>query len=123
MPSPKHRYVQPSGPLDAMQLIQRLFNKYRNAPLTAELLSYHQNLIHRLQDDIKQAVKQTNNPQLSQKLASMTAVMQSWTALRLSGRPFPGKMHHFKLDVQTGPHYKIKNHKIGKTNSHRSSRH
>lgn len=66
MPSPKHRYVQPSGPLDAMQLIQRLFNKYRNAPLTAELLSYHQNLIHRLQDDIKQAVKQTNNPQLSQ---------------------------------------------------------
>ncbi len=123
MSSQEHRYVQPTGPKDAMELVQKLFNQYRNAPLTAELLSYHQNLTRRLQTDIKQAADQENDPQLTKQLASMTALMQSWTAIRLSGRPFPGKMHHFKLDVQTGPHYKVKNHKISRTGGHRSSRH
>lgn len=123
MSSQEHRYVQPTGPKDAMELVQKLFNQYRNAPLTAELLSYHQNLTRRLQTDIKQAADQENDSQLTKQLASMTALMQSWTAIRLSGRPFPGKMHHFKLDVQTGPHYKVKNHKIGRTGRHRSSRH
>lgn len=123
MSSQEHRYVQPTGPKDAMELVQKLFNQYRNAPLTAELLSYHQNLTRRLQTDIKQAADQENDSQLTKQLSSMTALMQSWTAIRLSGRPFPGKMHHFKLDVQTGPHYKVKNHKIGRTDRHRSSRH
>lgn len=123
MSSTEHRYIQPTGPKDAMELIQKLFNKYRNAPLTAELLSYHQNLTRRLQTDIKHAADQENNQQLAQQLASMTALMQSWTAIRLAGRPFPGKMHHFKLDVNTSPHYKMKNHKIGQAGGHRSSRH
>ncbi|WP_295746492.1 hypothetical protein [uncultured Limosilactobacillus sp.] len=123
MVSPKHRYVQPTGPLDAMKIVQKLFNQYRNAPLTAELMAYHQNLIARLQGDIKQAVNQADDPSLAKGLASMTALMQSWGAIRLSGRPFPGKMHHFKLDVKTAPHYKVKNHKIGGTVTHRSSRH
>ncbi|MCI1925981.1 MAG: hypothetical protein LKJ72_02855 [[Lactobacillus] timonensis] len=123
MPTSKHRYVQPTGPLDAMKIVQKLFNQYRNAPLTAELMSYHQDLVTRLQSDIKEAVEQADDPNLSKNLASMTALMQSWTAIRLSGRPFPGKMHHFKLDTQTGPRYKVKNHKIGRAGAHRSSRH
>lgn len=124
MSSEQHRYVQPTGPKDAMKIIQKLFNQYRNAPLTAELLAYHQNLVKRLHGDIQQAVDETENDQLAKDLASMTAVMESWTAIRLSGRPFPGKMHHFKLDVPTSPHFKVKNHKIGSNhNGHRSSRH
>ena len=51
----ENRYVQPQNAKEAMELIQKLFNQYRNAPLTAELLQYHNNLIMRLQTDIKQA--------------------------------------------------------------------
>lgn len=49
----ENRYVQPQNAKEAMELIQKLFNQYRNAPLTAELLQYHNNLIMRLQTDIK----------------------------------------------------------------------
>ena len=52
--SAEHRYVQPQNAQEAMELIQKLFNQYRNAPLTAELLQYHNNFIMRLQTDIKQ---------------------------------------------------------------------
>ena len=44
----ENRYVQPQNAKEAMELIQKLFNQYRNAPLTAELLQYHNNLIMRL---------------------------------------------------------------------------
>lgn len=33
------RYIQPHDSLEAMELIQKLFNQYRRAPLTPELLA------------------------------------------------------------------------------------
>ena len=74
MAQEKHHYIQPTGPRDAMELIQKLFNKYRNAELTSELLSYHQNLLMRLGDDILRAAQAEHNPQLMQDLKSMTAI-------------------------------------------------
>ena len=49
MSNDDHRYIQPHNAKEAMEVIQRLFNKYRNAPLTNELLAYHNNLVYRLQ--------------------------------------------------------------------------
>ncbi|WP_283582716.1 hypothetical protein [Limosilactobacillus difficilis] len=124
MAQEKHHYIQPTGPRDAMELIQKLFNKYRNAELTSELLSYHQNLLMRLGDDILRAAQAEHNPQLMQDLKSMTAIMKSWLPVRMSGHPFPGKMKNFKLDAAS-PKHQIKRqvHKIHNISNHRSSRH
>ena len=45
---PKKRYVQPQTVREAMETIQKLFNSYRHAPLTQDLLNYHINLTNRL---------------------------------------------------------------------------
>ena len=119
----EHRYVQPHNVREAMELIQKLFNQYRNAPLTQELLTYHLNLLTRLQTDIKTAAEQAGDPKLLTGLQTMTAAMQSWSGIRFSGRPFPGKLRHFKLDPGTHPHFKTQVHKIKGTASHRSKRH
>lgn len=118
-----HRYVQPHSAKEAMELIQRLFNKYRNAPLTNELLAYHNNLIYRLQSDIKQAAQQEGNSDLVGQLDSMTDVMRSWTNLKLTGHPFHGKLRHFKLVTDDGPKFKRRVHKIHQGGNHRASRH
>lgn len=124
MANEQHRYVQPTSARDAMEIIQKLFNKYRNAPLTTELMQYHQNLIMRLGSDIKKAAVQENDQQLLDDLQSMTAIMQSWAPVRMSGHNFPGKMKHFKLDTaKPGPHFKRRVHKIHNVGNHRSSKH
>ncbi|KRN58776.1 hypothetical protein [Limosilactobacillus secaliphilus] len=123
MTEEKHRYVQPQNVHDAMQLIQHLFNEYRNAPLTQELLAYHLNLVKRLQSDILQAAKAEGDPKQLAALQSMTAIMQSWSPIRLANRPFPGKMRHFKLDTGPAIHFKRKVHKINGGHNHRASRH
>ena len=91
----EHRYIQPQNTQEAMLLIQKLFNKYRNASLTNELLEYHNNLIYRLQSDIKDEAIKENNPNQLKALASMTEIMRNWTTVRLNGQPFNGKMRHF----------------------------
>lgn len=62
---PKKRYVQPQTVREAMETIQKLFNSYRHAPLTQDLLNYHINLTNRLQTDIYVAAlrekKKTSN--------------------------------------------------------------
>ena len=123
MSTDEPRYVQPHSAKEAMELIQRLFNKYRNAPLTNELLAYHNNLIYRLQSDIKQAAQQEGNSDLVDQLDTMTDVMRSWTNLKLTGHPFHGKLRHFKLVTDDGPKFKRRVHKIHQGNSHRASRH
>ena len=123
MSTDEHRYVQPHSAKEAMELIQRLFNKYRNAPPTNELLAYHNNLIYRLQSDIKQAAQQEGNSDLVDQLDTMTDVMRSWTNLKLTGHPFHGKLRHFKLVTDDGPKFKRRVHKIHQGNSHRASRH
>lgn len=124
----ENRYVQPQNAKEAMELIQKLFNQYRNAPLTAELLQYHNNLIMRLQTDIKQAAEAEGQTALFQTallkdLHEMTELMRRWTTIRLSGRPFAGKMRHFRFAPANGQKFKRQVHKIGGSSAHRASRH
>lgn len=119
----ENRYVQPQNAKEAMELIQKLFNQYRNAPLTAELLQYHNNLIMRLQTDIKQAAEAEGQTALLKDLHEMTELMRRWTTIRLSGRPFAGKMRHFRFAPANGQKFKRQVHKIGGSSTHRASRH
>lgn len=119
----ENRYVQPQNAKEAMELIQKLFNQYRNAPLTAELLQYHNNLIMRLQTDIKQAAEAEGQTALLKDLHEMTKLMRRWTTIRLSGRPFAGKMRHFRFAPANGQKFKRQVHKIGGSSAHRASRH
>ena len=108
---------------EALLLIQKLFNSYRNAPLTQELLSYHNNLIFRLGSDIHDAaVKEGQETQL-EDLSNLSAAMRRWTTIRLSGRPFNFKLRHFKLVSDQTPKFKRRVHKIHQSGSHRASRH
>lgn len=119
----ENRYVQPQNAKEAMELIQKLFNQYRNAPLTAELLQYHNNLIMRLQTDIKQAAEAEGQTALLKDLHEMTELMRRWTTIRLSWRPFAGKMRHFRFAPANGQKFKRQVHKIGGSSAHRASRH
>lgn len=119
----ENRYVQPQNAKEAMELIQKLFNQYRNAPLTAELLQYHNNLIMRLQTDIKQAAEAEGQTALLKDLHEMTELMRRWTTIRLSGRPFTGKMRHFHFVANNGQKFKRQVHKMGGSSAHRASRH
>jgi hypothetical protein len=119
----ENRYVQPQNAKEAMELIQKLFNQYRNAPLTAELLQYHNNFIMRLQTDIKQAAEAEGHTALLKDLHEMTELMRRWTTIRLSGRPFAGKMRHFRFAPANGQKFKRQVHKIGGSSAHRASRH
>ncbi|MFR0617149.1 hypothetical protein ACLUWF_03080 [Limosilactobacillus mucosae] len=119
----ENRYVQPKNAKEAMELIQKLFNQYRSAPLTAELLQYHNNLIMRLQTDIKQAAEEEHNESLLSDLHDMTELMRRWTTIRLSGRPFTGKMRHFHFAANNGQKFKRQVHKMGGSSAHRASRH
>ena len=119
----ENRYVQPQNAKEAMELIQKLFNQYRNAPLTAELLQYHNNLIMRLQTDIKQAAEAEGQTAPLKDLHEMTELMRRWTTIRLSGHPFAGKMRHVRFAPATGQKFKRQVHKIGGSSAHRASRH
>ncbi|MBU3830240.1 MAG: hypothetical protein H9843_05035 [Candidatus Limosilactobacillus merdavium] len=119
----KQRYIQPDGPEDAMRIIQKLFNSYRNAPLTKDLLDYHNNLISRLQSDILDAAKKANNQKLLSDLNEMTDIMRRWISIRLSNRPFNAKMRHFKLVSDGGIKFKRHVHKISQSGNHQASRH
>lgn len=119
----KQRYIQPDGPEDAMRIIQKLFNSYRNAPLTKDLLDYHNNLISRLQSDILDAAKKANNQKLLSDLNEMTDIMRRWISIRLSNRPFNAKMRHFKLVSDGGVKFKRHVHKISQSGNHQASRH
>ncbi|WP_369395631.1 hypothetical protein [Lentilactobacillus senioris] len=53
------RFFQPpQNSKDAMRQIEKLFNQYKDAPLTSELITYHRSLMSRLQTDILAAAKQ-----------------------------------------------------------------
>ena len=62
-----NRYVQPKNAKDAMLIIEKLFNKYRNAPLTIELINYHQKLLNQLMNNIYLAVLNEKNDHSSIK--------------------------------------------------------
>lgn len=117
-----NRYIKPQSATEALELIQRLFNSYRNAPLTDELLNYHLNLINRLGDDIKQAAI-AEGREVEANRQSLVQSMETWTRLRLAGKPYPGKVKNFKLVVNSNVHFKARKHRIKGTGGHRSSRH
>lgn len=122
--SDSDRYYKPQTSKDAMRQIEMLFNKYKDAPLTQELVDYHQNLVNRLKTDIMQAAKSENVPTRITNLESMINVMTRWLQIRLSGKPFNGKMSHFKyVSNSTKPVFKRRVHKIKGSQGHRSSRH
>jgi hypothetical protein len=107
-----------------METIQGLFNQYRKADLTMELLKYHQNLVLRLQSDIHDEAVRENNPSQLVTLEKMIGDMQFWTKQRMSDEPFAYKMKNFKLVNENKTKFKrhvIKGGKAG--GSHRSSRH
>ena len=119
----KQRYIQPDGPEDAIRIIKNLFNSYRYASLTKDLLDYHNNLISRLQSDILDAAKKANNQKLLSDLNEMTDIMRRWISIRLSNRPFNAKMRHFKLVSDGGVKFKRHVHKISQSGNHQASRH
>lgn len=120
---PAQRYVQPKNVREAMTVIQDLFNQYRHAPLTTELLNYHDGLIQRLQSDIFVAALRENNPAQQKQLGTMIQAMKTWRQIRVSGQPFNGKMKNFKLVTNNGPHFKQHVHKIKGNHNYRGVRH
>lgn len=119
----EERYIQPQNTREALLLIQKLFNSYRNAPLTQELLNYHNNLIFRLGSDIHEAAVKEGKQRQLQDLANLSAAMRRWTTIRLSGRPFNFKVRHFKLVSEQTPKFKRRVHKIHPNSNHQASRH
>ncbi|BAP85730.1 hypothetical protein LOOC260_111910 [Paucilactobacillus hokkaidonensis JCM 18461] len=93
----KDRYVQPHNTFEAMQTIEQLFNQYRHAILTDELLAYHQQLVQRLQTDIYEAAITEDDQKQLKNLNQMISSMQTWTRTKMMNRPFHYKMKHFKL--------------------------
>ncbi|UQS86274.1 hypothetical protein MOO44_04950 [Nicoliella spurrieriana] len=119
-----NRYYQPKDAKDAMRYIEKLFNRYRNEPLTQELLAYHQKLISQIATNIIPVAKQEHNQQRIKAAQEMETIMQQWIRAKLMGQPFNGRMHHFQFEPDN-QRIKFKRHHVKvKGNSNlRSSRH
>ena len=123
MTNENDRYYQPTDIKDALQTIQKLFNSYTDAPLTPELMAYHQKLSQQLQTNLLPLAKQQKSQLRVDQINSMVTVMQDWLKLRLNGQVFNGKMQHFKFVSNSKTTFKRRVHKIKGSQNHRSSRH
>lgn len=123
MTNEQDRYYQPTDLKDAMQTIQKLFNSYTDAPLTPELMAYHQKMVQQLQTNLLPLAKQANDKLRADQINMMITVMQDWLKLRLNGQAFNGKMQHFKFVSSNQPQFKRRVHKIRGGQNHRASRH
>lgn len=118
------RYYQPQSPKDALRFIENLFNQYAQAPLTMELVAYHQKLVKQIQEEILPEAEKNNQTIQVKNAQSMLQTMQSWLRIRMSGQPFAGKMHHFQFEADNAkPKFKRKAVKGRRSGSHRSVRH
>lgn len=118
------RYYTPQDSKDAMRQIEMLFNKYKDAPLTQELVDYHQNLVNRLKTDILAAATKEGVQSRVESIHSMVAVMNNWLQTKLSGKPFNGKMVHFRFVADNAqPRFKRRVHKMKGSSNHRASGH
>lgn len=107
-----------------MRQIEKLFNQYKDAELTTELVDYHRSLVTRLQTDILAAAKAENVAGRVQSAQSMVDVMNRWLSIRLSGQPYNGKMQGFKFVANNQqPQFKRRVTKLKGAGNHRSSRH
>lgn len=119
-----NRYYQPKDAKDALRYIEGLFNQYVQAPLTMELVAYHQKLVKQIQEDILPTAKQAGQTVQVENAKQMLLTMQSWLRIRMSGQPFAGKMHHFKFEADNAkPKFKRKAIKGRRSGGHRSVRH
>ncbi|EQM52800.1 hypothetical protein N692_07185 [Lactiplantibacillus plantarum EGD-AQ4] len=123
MTKSNERYYQPTDIKDALQTIQKLFNTYTDAPLTPELMAYHQKLVNQLSTNLLPLAQQQDDQLRVNQINSMIAVMQDWLKLRLNGQVFGGKMQHFKFVSNQKAQYKRRVHKIRGNRNHRASRH
>ena len=123
MTNTDNRYYQPTDIKDALQTIQKLFNTYTDAPLTPELMAYHQKLVNQLATNLLPLAQQQHDKLRITQSNSMMAVMQDWLKLRLNGQVFGGKMQHFKFVSNQKAQYKRRVHKIRGNQNHRASRH
>ncbi|KRL53637.1 hypothetical protein [Furfurilactobacillus rossiae] len=118
------RYYQPKDSKDAMRYIERLFNRYKDAPITQELVDYNHNLTAALRSDIAQAALAENAPQRHDAAINMADEMDKWARTRAAGQPFHGQLKHFKFVGEAAtPRFKahtVKNHQRGNL---RASRH
>ncbi|WP_125573965.1 hypothetical protein [Levilactobacillus huananensis] len=120
----QERYYQPKNTTDALKEVQRLFNSYRSAPLTQELLTYHEGLVQRLTTDLREAAQAEHRADLVTATDTMAQAMRGWTTVRLAGKPYVGRLRHFKFIADaTGPKFKRNVIKTHGTSGHRSSRH
>ncbi|MBW1605244.1 hypothetical protein [Lactobacillus sp. Sy-1] len=119
-----NRYYQPQDAKDAMRYIEKLFNSYKDEPLTQPLLEYHQKLITQIATNVIPIAKQENNPKRVESAQGMETVMQQWIRLKLMGKPFNGRMHHFKFEANNSRAKFKRNHiKLSGNSNLRSSRH
>lgn len=118
------RYYQPKNAKDALRYIEGLFNQYVQAPLTMELVAYHQKLVKQIQEDILPTAEKAGQSVQVENANQMLATMQSWLRIRMSGQPFAGKMRHFKFEADNAkPQFKRKVIKGRRSGGHRSVRH
>lgn len=102
------RYYQPQDTKDAMRYVEKLFNQYKDAPLTDELLQYNQKLMTYLTTSVVNEAQQEGQPERAQTAQAMAAAMSEWVRTKALGRPFVGEMRHFKI-VDPHQHVHIKN--------------
>ncbi|GAK48115.1 hypothetical protein LOSG293_190220 [Secundilactobacillus oryzae JCM 18671] len=120
----ENRFYQPQNSKDALRYIEKLFNSYKDAPLTQELLDYHLKLVNQVQTDILSTAKSENIPSRVTAATDLAEALQQWQRIRMNGKPYNGRIRHFHYEPENSlPKFKRKVIKSNSTNSHRSSRH
>lgn len=120
----KNRYFKPNNSKEAMRQIEKLFNQYVDAPLTNELLAYHQDLISRLNGDILAAAQAENLPKRVASINEMVNVMNKWLQVRIANQPFNGHLEHFRfVATDSKAKFKRNNIKLKSNRNLRASRH
>lgn len=120
----KERFYQPNNSKDAMRFIEKLFNSYKDAPLTQALLIYHQKLIDQLRNNIEVEARKEGIPQRIKSAQNMQLIMKDWVQIKMAGKPYNGRMHHFKFQSVTDKtSFKRHNVKLKGNSNYRSSHH
>lgn len=118
------RFYEPKNSKDAMRFIERLFNSYKDSPLTQSLLVYHQKLINQLRDNIEPAAKTEGIESRVKAAQNMQRIMSDWVQIKMAGKPYNGRMHHFDFQPDSAQQkFKRNNIKLSNNGGHQSSRH
>ncbi|WP_288530719.1 hypothetical protein [uncultured Secundilactobacillus sp.] len=120
----ENRYYQPKDAKDALRYIEGLFNQYLQAPLTMELVSYHQKLIKQIQEDVLPTAQKAGQPAQVANANQLVDTMHDWLRIRMNGQPYAGKVRHFQFVADDArPKFKRKVLKGRRSGGHRSARH